>query len=83
MELPVSEALIRVVQDATAGQSVIAPLLGGSVPMYIFEKLQIPWIGVPIVNYDNHQHSSDENLRLGHLWRGMEIYAAILADLNW
>jgi acetylornithine deacetylase/succinyl-diaminopimelate desuccinylase-like protein len=83
MELPVSEALIKVVQDATGGQSVIAPLLGGSVPMYIFEKLEIPWIGVPIVNYDNHQHSSDENLRLGHLWRGMEIYAAILADLNW
>jgi acetylornithine deacetylase/succinyl-diaminopimelate desuccinylase-like protein len=83
MELPVSQALIKVVQDATGGQSVIAPLLGGSVPMYIFENLQIPWIGVPIVNYDNHQHSSDENLRLGHLWRGMEIYAAILADLNW
>jgi acetylornithine deacetylase/succinyl-diaminopimelate desuccinylase-like protein len=83
MELPVSEALIKVVQDATGGQSVIAPLLGGSVPMYIFENLQIPWIGVPIVNYDNHQHSSDENLRLGHLWLGMEIYAAILADLNW
>jgi acetylornithine deacetylase/succinyl-diaminopimelate desuccinylase-like protein len=83
MELPVSQALIKVVQDATGGQSVIAPLLGGSVPMYIFEKLQIPWIGVPIVNYDNHQHSSDENLRLGHLWRGMEIYAAILSDLNW
>jgi acetylornithine deacetylase/succinyl-diaminopimelate desuccinylase-like protein len=83
MELPVSQALIRVVQEATSGQSVIAPLLGGSVPMYIFEKLQIPWIGVPIVNYDNHQHSSDESLRLGHLWRGMEVYAAILADLNW
>jgi acetylornithine deacetylase/succinyl-diaminopimelate desuccinylase-like protein len=83
MELPVSQTLIKVVQDATRGQTVIAPYLGGSVPMYIFENLQIPWIGVPIVNYDNHQHSSDENLRLGHLWRGMEIYAAILADLNW
>ena len=83
MELPVSQALIRVVQDATDGESVIAPTLGGSVPMYIFEKLQIPWIGVPIVNYDNHQHGSDENLRLGHLWRGMEVYGAILAGLNW
>lgn len=83
MELLVSQTLIKVVQDATRGQTVIAPYLGGSVPMYIFENLRIPWIGVPIVNYDNHQHSSDENLRLGHLWRGMEIYAAILADLNW
>jgi acetylornithine deacetylase/succinyl-diaminopimelate desuccinylase-like protein len=83
MDLPVSKALVKVAQDATGGDTVIAPTLGGSVPMYIFEDLGLPWIGVPIVNYDNHQHSSDENLRLGHLWRGMEIYAAILADLNW
>jgi acetylornithine deacetylase/succinyl-diaminopimelate desuccinylase-like protein len=83
MELPVSQSLIKVVQDATNNETVIAPTLGGSVPMYIFENLQIPWIGVPIVNYDNHQHSSDENLRLGHLWRGIEIYAALLTDLDW
>jgi acetylornithine deacetylase/succinyl-diaminopimelate desuccinylase-like protein len=83
MDLPASKALVKVVQDATGGDTVIAPTLGGSVPMYIFEDLGLPWIGVPIVNYDNHQHSSDENLRLGHLWRGMEVYAAILADLKW
>jgi acetylornithine deacetylase/succinyl-diaminopimelate desuccinylase-like protein len=83
MDLPVSKALVQVVQGATGGTAVIAPTLGGSVPMYIFEDLGLPWIGVPIVNYDNHQHSSDENLRLGHLWRGMEIYGAILASLNW
>jgi acetylornithine deacetylase/succinyl-diaminopimelate desuccinylase-like protein len=83
MDLPVSKALVQVVQDATNGETVVAPTLGGSVPMYIFEDLQLPWIGVPIVNYDNHQHSSDENLQLRYLWRGIEICAAILADLNW
>jgi acetylornithine deacetylase/succinyl-diaminopimelate desuccinylase-like protein len=83
MNLPVSKALVQVIQGAAGGNAVIAPTLGGSVPMYIFEDLGLPWIGIPIVNYDNHQHSSDENLRLGHLWHGMEIYGAILADLNW
>jgi acetylornithine deacetylase/succinyl-diaminopimelate desuccinylase-like protein len=83
LDLPVSKALVQVLQDATGGETVVAPTLGGSVPMYIFEDLQLPWIGVPIVNYDNHQHSADENLRLGHFWRGIEIYAAILAGLNW
>ena len=83
MDLDVSKALVKVVQDATGGEAVIAPTLGGSVPMYIFEDLGLPWIGLPIVNYDNHQHSADENLRLGHLWRGMEVYGAILADLDW
>ena len=83
MNLPVSKALVQVVQDATGGNAVIAPTLGGSVPMYIFEDLGLPWIGVPIVNYDNHQHSSDENLRLEQFWRGIEEYGAILADLSW
>ena len=83
MELPVSQALIKTVQEATGGETVVAPMLGGSVPMYIFEKLEMPWIGVPIVNYDNHQHSSDENLRLGQFWKGIEVYGAILADLDW
>jgi hypothetical protein len=56
---------------------------GGSIPMYIFERLNLPVIGVPIVNFDNNQNAPDENLRLGNLWRGMEIYGAVLADLRW
>jgi acetylornithine deacetylase/succinyl-diaminopimelate desuccinylase-like protein len=83
MDLPVSKALVAIVQAGTGGNTVVAPTLGGSVPMYIFEDLGLPWIGVPIVNYDNHQHSSDENLRLGEFWRGIEVYGVILADLNW
>jgi acetylornithine deacetylase/succinyl-diaminopimelate desuccinylase-like protein len=83
MDLPVSKAMIALVQSATDGRAVIAPGLGGSVPMYIFEDVGLPWIGVPIVNYDNHQHSSDENLRLGHFWKGMEMYGAVLAGLDW
>jgi len=83
MDLPVSQALVRVMQAASNGQTVVAPMLGGSVPMYIFEDLGLPWIGVPIVNYDNHQHSADENLRLGNFWQGIETYAVLLADLDW
>jgi acetylornithine deacetylase/succinyl-diaminopimelate desuccinylase-like protein len=82
MDLPVSKKVVEVVEGA-AGPAVKMPTLGGTAPMYIFEELGLPVIGVPIVNADNHQHSSDENLRLGHLWRGMEIYGAILADLSW
>jgi len=83
MDLPMSKAVVDVVRAAAGNDTVVMPSSGGSVPMYIFEDLGLQWVGVPIVNYDNHQHSSDENLRLGHFWRGMEIYGAILADLNW
>ena len=82
MNLPASKKIVEIVEGA-AGPTVKMPMLGGSAPMYIFENLGLPVIGVPIVNHDNHQHSSDENVRLGNLWRGMEIYAAILADLTW
>ena len=83
MDLPVCKALVRVMQESTDNQTIVAPMLGGSVPMYIFEDLGLPWIGVPIVNYDNHQHSSDENLRLGNLWQGIETYSVLLTDLDW
>jgi acetylornithine deacetylase/succinyl-diaminopimelate desuccinylase-like protein len=83
MDLPMSKAVVEVVRGAAGSNTVIMPSSGGSVPMYIFEDLGLQWVGVPIVNYDNHQHSSDENLRLGQFWRGMEMYGAILADLNW
>ena len=83
MDLPMSKAIIEVVRAAAGKDTVVMPSSGGSVPMYIFDDLGLPWVGMPIVNYDNHQHSSDENLRLGQFWRGMEIYGAILANLNW
>ena len=83
MDLPMSKAVVDVVKAAAGKDTVVMPSSGGSVPMYIFDDLGMQWVGVPIVNYDNHQHSSDENLRLGHFWRGMETYGAILADLNW
>jgi acetylornithine deacetylase/succinyl-diaminopimelate desuccinylase-like protein len=83
MDLPVSRAIVEVVRAAAGNNTLVMPSSGGSVPMYIFEDFGLQWVGVPIVNYDNHQHSSDENLRLGHFWRGIELYGAILADLHW
>ncbi|GAC1641061.1 MAG: M20/M25/M40 family metallo-hydrolase [Candidatus Acidiferrum sp.] len=83
MDLPVSKAIIGVMKEAAGADLVLAPTLGGSVPMYVFDDLGLPWVGVPIVNYDNHQHSSDENLRLGNFWHGMETYGTLLGGLSW
>jgi acetylornithine deacetylase/succinyl-diaminopimelate desuccinylase-like protein len=83
MDSPVSQALMQLTDQALGEPAVKEPLLGGSVPMYIFEDLKLSVIGVPIVNYDDNQHAPNENLRLGNLWRGMELYGAILAGLRW
>jgi acetylornithine deacetylase/succinyl-diaminopimelate desuccinylase-like protein len=83
MDLPVSRAVVRVVEEAMGAPVVKMPTLGGSAPMYLFENLKLPVIGVPIVNHDNNQHSENESLRIGNFWRGMEIFGAILAELGW
>jgi len=62
---------------------VAMPQMGGSSPMYVFENLKLPVISVPIVNYDDNQHSPNENLRVGNLWDGIKIYGVLLSDLKW
>jgi len=79
MDLPVSRALIEAVEHHTGRTAVKLPTLGGSVPLYQFtDVLGLPTVGIPIVNYDNNQHSPNENLRLGNLWSGIEILASAM-----
>lgn len=52
---------------------------GGTVPIAPFiEALDVPALSVPIVNFDNNQHGENENLRLGHFFRGITTIAALL-----
>ena len=41
-----------------------------------------PPVPLPIANQDNSQHAPNENIRLGHLFRGVEIYAEVLARIG-
>ena len=83
MSLPASRAVAKVIAQTAGGPVVQVPMLGGSVPMYLFtETLKVPVIGVPIVNHDNNQHGINENLRLQNLWDGIEVFAALMAELG-
>jgi acetylornithine deacetylase/succinyl-diaminopimelate desuccinylase-like protein len=84
MDLPVSKALMRVVEEGAGGRVIALPILGGSIPIYLFEqKLETNAVGVPIANHDNNQHAANENLRIQNLWDGIEVYGAILSGLRW
>ena len=83
MDLPVALAIVPAVATGTGEQPVLLPALGGSVPMFVFERLGLPIIGTPIANYDNSQHAANENIRIGNLWRGMDEFGGILAGLQW
>ena len=79
MSLPIAKKIINAVEQAAGLRPVLAPTLGGSVPLWIFESAtKAPQIGVPIVNHDNNQHGANENVRIQNLWDGIEIFAALM-----
>jgi acetylornithine deacetylase/succinyl-diaminopimelate desuccinylase-like protein len=83
MDSPLSQAVLRATSEAVGGPVVALPTLGGSLPMYTFEKvLHAPLIVLPIVNHDNNQHAANENVRLQNVFDGIDVYAGVLARLG-
>ncbi|HEX2163114.1 MAG TPA: M20/M25/M40 family metallo-hydrolase, partial [Thermoanaerobaculia bacterium] len=81
IDSPASRLAVAAARAASPdGELVLLPTLGGSLPLYVFEeRLGAPLVGVPIANHDDNQHAPDENLRLGNLWYGIDLLAAIVA----
>lgn len=79
INLPIAQKIIGAIEQAIGYRPVLAPTLGGSVPLYIIENAtKSPQIGLPIVNHDNNQHAANENLRIQNFWDGIEIFAGML-----
>jgi acetylornithine deacetylase/succinyl-diaminopimelate desuccinylase-like protein len=84
MSTPAAKAVIAAARRAGSAPLVVLPMMGASVPLYLFSAASdAPIICIPIVNHDNNQHAADENLRLQNLWDGIDTYAALMAGLNW
>ncbi len=84
MDGPAAKAVAASI-SRTVGYPVLKlPFSGASSGMAeIVNQMKAPMVGVSIANYDDNQHAQNENLRLGNLWDGIEVYAGLLADLNW
>jgi acetylornithine deacetylase/succinyl-diaminopimelate desuccinylase-like protein len=84
LDLPASRAVVASI-GRTAGYAPIElPIVGASSGMAdIVNQLHVPMVGVSIANYDDNQHAQNENLRLGNLWDGIDVYAGLVADLRW
>jgi acetylornithine deacetylase/succinyl-diaminopimelate desuccinylase-like protein len=79
MNLPIAQKVISAVQSTTTDELVLMPSLGGSLPLFLFEKyLGTPTITVPIANHDNNQHAENENIRIQNIWNGIETYVALM-----
>ncbi len=84
MESPAAKAVIAAAGRAAGKKVALVPMMGGSVPLTMFEDVfHVPIIVLPIANHDNNQHAADENLRLANLWAGVETYAGLMGGLTW
>ncbi|MBI1353077.1 MAG: M20/M25/M40 family metallo-hydrolase [Acidobacteria bacterium] len=59
------------------GSLVLAPGMGGTLPLHLFTELGKPAVITPIANHDNNQHAADENLRVANLWYAIDLFAAL------
>ncbi len=83
MDLPIIQKVITAVKSTTQDQLVLQPTMGGSLPLFLFEKhLNAKTVTVPIANHDNNQHAENENIRLSNLFDGIETMAAIMLMTN-
>jgi len=79
MELPIVKKVIATVKATTSDQVVLQPTMGGSLPLFVFEKyLAAKTITVPVANHDNNQHAENENIRIGNLFDGIETMGALM-----
>lgn len=84
LDLPASKAVVASIGRTVGYRPIELPIVGASSGMAdVVNQLHVPMAGVSIANYDDNQHAQNENLRLGNLWDGIEVYAGLLADLNW
>ena len=78
LDHPAAKAVVAALSSANLGAPVLIPASGGSLPVYVFpDILGTPFVSVPTVNHDNNQHAENENVRLGNLFRAVEILSAV------
>lgn len=84
MANPFAQSIVAAASNAAdrafgEGALVVAPGMGGTLPLYLFTEVAgKPAIVVPVANHDNNQHAPDENLRIANLWYAIDLYAALM-----
>jgi acetylornithine deacetylase/succinyl-diaminopimelate desuccinylase-like protein len=78
-EVPAARFITDALRSRWGGRLVRIRTLGGGVPAEPFiEAFHVPTVGVSLANYDDNQHTDNENLRLANLWSGIATLASIM-----
>lgn len=72
--------LVNTLKEKLGEDVVQIRIMGGTVPIAPFiNELKIPAFIVPMVNPDNNQHSPNENLKIGQIAYGIEVFYGLLS----
>ena len=73
---------IEAVRAAAGSELIVYPSLGGTLPLlHAFAAAGHSYMGLPLVNFDNNQHVSNENLRVQVLGDGVALLERFLNHL--
>ena len=76
---PQAALVSAALETAWPGQMIRLRTLGGGVPAGRFiQAFHVPAVGIALANYDDNQHSDNENARMGNLYDGVITFAGIL-----
>lgn len=80
LDLPIARRVVAAVQQTMPEPVVLMPSLGGTLPLYLFEKIlkTNALLTVPVANYDSNQHGENENIRIQNLWDGIESVGSMM-----
>jgi acetylornithine deacetylase/succinyl-diaminopimelate desuccinylase-like protein len=83
VDSPFAPAVIAAARRGNGVEPLLFPLLGGSLPDYVFTKiLGLPAFGTPYANADEANHAPNENLSLDCFHKGIRTGAALLSELG-
>jgi acetylornithine deacetylase/succinyl-diaminopimelate desuccinylase-like protein len=79
-DIPEARFIADALRARWGGRIVRIRTLGGGVPAGPFiDAFHVPTLGLSLANYDDNQHTDNENIRLGNLWSGVKTLAAIMS----
>lgn len=83
LDAPFSEVVQRAVRTAQGVEPLIYPLLGGTLPDYVFTKIiGVPSFVVPYANADQANHAPNENITVDCFLKGIRTGASLLHELG-
>jgi acetylornithine deacetylase/succinyl-diaminopimelate desuccinylase-like protein len=81
LQAPVGQWVYRAFEETYGTEPVRIRMMGGTVPTGVaVEALKAPFVIAPLVNADNNQHSSNENIRLGNYVEGVKGIIGLLQE---